>query len=102
VKPRLLDLCCKAGGAAKGYQRAGFHVVGVDKDPQPNYCGDEFHHADALAYLRWRLQLPELGFDAVHASPEPRIHSGAQFERLFFPRGQVESRGVLVIRSRCA
>lgn len=47
--PRLLDLFCGAGGCAKGYQRAGFYVVGVDKELQPRYCGDEFVQADALA-----------------------------------------------------
>ena len=59
---RLLDLFCGAGGAAKGYQRAGFYVVGVDIKPQPHYCGDEFHQADAMTY-------PLEGFDAIHASP---------------------------------
>jgi DNA (cytosine-5)-methyltransferase 1 len=29
-RPRLLDLFCGAGGAAMGYHRAGFDVVGVD------------------------------------------------------------------------
>ena len=61
-KPRILDLFSGAGGAAKGYQRAGFYVVGVDINPQPHYCGDEFHQADALTY-------PLEGFDAYHASP---------------------------------
>jgi DNA (cytosine-5)-methyltransferase 1 len=61
-RPRLLDLCCKAGGATKGYQRAGFYVVGVDIEPQPNYCGDEFLQADAMTF-------PLDGFDAYHASP---------------------------------
>jgi site-specific DNA-cytosine methylase len=28
-RPRLLDLFCGAGGAAMGYHRAGFEVVGV-------------------------------------------------------------------------
>ena len=28
--PRLLDLFCGASGCTKGYQRAGFYVVGVD------------------------------------------------------------------------
>jgi DNA (cytosine-5)-methyltransferase 1 len=62
VKPRLLDLFCGAGGATRGYQLAGFHVTGVDLHPQPNYCGDEFHQADALEF-------PLEGFDAIHASP---------------------------------
>jgi DNA (cytosine-5)-methyltransferase 1 len=64
VKPRLLDWFCGAGGVAKGYQRAGFYVVGVDKEPQPNYCGDEFIQAD-LTKTAWLL----FDFDAIHASP---------------------------------
>jgi len=62
MKPRLLDLFCGAGGATKGYQRAGFYVVGVDIKPQPHYCGDEFYQADALEF-------PLEGYDAYHASP---------------------------------
>lgn len=62
MKPRLLDLFCGAGGAAKGYQRAGFYVVGVDIKPQPRYCGDEFVQADAMTF-------PLEGFMAIHASP---------------------------------
>jgi DNA (cytosine-5)-methyltransferase 1 len=62
MKPRLLDLFSGAGGAARGYQRAGFHVTGVDIRPQPHYAGDEFIQADAMTY-------PLEGFDAIHASP---------------------------------
>lgn len=65
-KPRLLDLFCGAGGCTKGYQEAGFYVVGVDIKPQPNYCGDEFEQFDALAYLRG---MERSWFDAIHASP---------------------------------
>ena len=62
---RLLDLFCGAGGAARGYQLAGFHLTGVDNKPQPRYIGEKFVQADALEYLA------EHGheFDAVHASP---------------------------------
>lgn len=61
MKPRLLDLFCGAGGAAMGYHRAGFEVVGVDINPQPHYPF-EFHQGDAMT---WPLD----GFDAIHASP---------------------------------
>jgi DNA (cytosine-5)-methyltransferase 1 len=61
VRPRLLDLFCGAGGAAMGYHRAGFDVVGVDINPQPHYPF-EFHQGDAMT---WPLD----GYDAIHASP---------------------------------
>lgn len=63
-RPRLLDLFCGPGGAAMGYHRAGFDVVGVDINPQPNYPF-EFHEADALDYLVGN----GLHYDSIHASP---------------------------------
>ena len=65
--PRLLDLFCGAGGAAVGYHRAGFTVVGVDLEPQPNFPF-EFIRADAMTY-------PLDGFDAIHASPPCKAFS---------------------------
>lgn len=62
MKPVLVDLCCKAGGATRGYQLAGFHVVGVDVESQPNYCGDEFVCASMF-------DVDLSGADAIHASP---------------------------------
>lgn len=66
MKPRLLDLFAGAGGAARGYQNAGFEVWGVDIAPQPRYCGERFQQMDAFAYVeRYGVD----NFDAVHASP---------------------------------
>jgi DNA (cytosine-5)-methyltransferase 1 len=49
-----------------GWAMAGFEVIGVDIDPQPNYPF-EFHQADALE----ELESPEwpVTFDVIHASP---------------------------------
>lgn len=64
-QPRLLDAYCGAGGAARGYMDAGFHVTGVDIARQPRFCGDVFVQGDAIEYIR------EHGheFDAIHSSP---------------------------------
>ncbi|MDT0303986.1 DNA cytosine methyltransferase [Streptomonospora wellingtoniae] len=64
-RPRLLDLYCCAGGATSGYQDVGFHVTGVDIDPQPNYVGDAFHQGDAIAFVAEHGHT----FDLIHASP---------------------------------
>lgn len=69
-RPRLLDLFCGAGGAAKGYHDAGFEVVGVDIEDQRRYPY-EFHEGHALEYLRKH----GAEFDAVHASPPCQAHT---------------------------
>jgi DNA (cytosine-5)-methyltransferase 1 len=79
--PVLLDLYCCAGGIARGFQQAGFFVVGVDTEPQPRYAGDVFHQADAVETL---AQLVEQGHVqghrpvAVHASPPCQRWAGGQ------------------------
>jgi len=64
MRPRLLDLFCGAGGAAVGYHRAGFDVVGVDIKPQPRYPF-MFVQGDALEFAARNGR----HFDAIHASP---------------------------------
>lgn len=81
-KPRLLDLFCGAGGAAMGYHRAGFEVVGVDIKPQPNYPF-QFLQTDALLFLRegnWAVATgyETWTFDAIHASPPCQAFTNAQ------------------------
>ena len=87
---RLLDLYCCAGGSSKGYQRAGFHVTGVDANPQPRHCGDEFIQGDALEYLEAHGH----EYDAIHASPPCQGYSimhnlpwlrGREYPRLIKP-----------------
>jgi DNA (cytosine-5)-methyltransferase 1 len=72
TRPRLLDLYCCQGGAAMGYHRVGFDVVGVDVAPQPRYPF-EFHQADALEYLAAH----GAEFDAIHASPPCQLYTVA-------------------------
>ncbi|MFJ1940665.1 SAM-dependent methyltransferase [[Kitasatospora] papulosa] len=72
-KPRLLDLFCCQGGAAKGYAESGFDVTGVDIHPQPRYPY-RFVQAEAVAYVM------EHGaeFDVIHASPPCQHDSDCQ------------------------
>jgi DNA (cytosine-5)-methyltransferase 1 len=74
-RPLLLDLFCGAGGAAMGYHRAGFDVVGVDIKPQPHYPF-EFQQMDAFDALRYLANgWPGVEPDAIHASPPCQAYS---------------------------
>lgn len=79
MKPRLLDLYCGAGLAADGYAAAGWEVVGVDINPQPDYPY-EFWQADALRVLDEFTEMD--GFDAVHASPPCQFLTRAKHLRV--------------------
>ncbi|MFE1026804.1 SAM-dependent methyltransferase [Streptomyces sp. NPDC058818] len=72
-RPRLLDLFCCQGGAAKGYADAGFDVTGVDLSPQPRYPF-RFVQADAIAFVREH----GAAFDFIHGSPPCQHDSECQ------------------------
>lgn len=71
---KLLDLFCGAGGAARGYMNAGFHVTGVDYHAQPRYSGDEFIYANVYEWLPTHQDLVST-FDVIHASPPCQKYS---------------------------
>ena len=75
---KLLDLYCKAGGASKGYQLAGFEVVGVDIKKQKRYPY-EFIQADCLELMKDMKFLKS--FDVIAASPPCQTHSITQHLR---------------------
>ena len=109
-KPRLLDLFCGAGGAAMGYHRAGFAVVGVDINPQPDYPF-EFIQADAFEFLARQIEWgSERGtgidwfsainwFSAIHASP-PCQASTTMSNRWRGAGGKADSHENLIGRTR--
>jgi len=76
VKPKLLDLYCKAGGSSMGYHRAGFEVTGVDNIYQKRYPFN-FIQADAVDILKDHTFLRK--FDVIAASPPCQTHSITKF-----------------------
>ena len=81
-KYKLLDCCCKAGGASMGYYNAGFEVVGVDIEPQPNYPF-EFIRGDVLKILKDDEFISQ--FSIITCSPPCQKYS-----RLKYLSGNVE------------
>lgn len=87
--PRLLDLFCGCGGCSVGYALAGFHVTGVDVNPQP-YYPFEFIQSDVFK-LDYDFFL---SFDVIHASPPCQAYTraaatirkqGKQYPDLYLP-----------------
>jgi DNA (cytosine-5)-methyltransferase 1 len=75
---KLLDLFCKAGGAAMGYHRAGFEVTGVDIKNQKRFPF-EFIQADAIEVLNDLDFISQ--FDVITASPPCQTHSATRHLR---------------------
>lgn len=67
-RPLLIDFCCGAGGAAEGYRRAGFRVIGVDIARQRHFPLGDMHFIQAEA-LAWFDAHNFVNVAAVHASP---------------------------------
>ncbi|MEU8462659.1 DNA methylase [Streptomyces sp. NPDC029003] len=69
-RPLLLDLFCCAGGAAVGYERAGFAVEGVDIIDRSARYPYPFRQGDALTVLAELTETGEIRrYAAAHASP---------------------------------
>lgn len=74
----VLDLYCCQGGATKGYQTAGYRVVGVDLEDQPRYIGDEFWQSDAISFLTVHRDWILGNVTFIHASPPCQFDSDCQ------------------------
>lgn len=72
-EPVVLDLFCGGGGAAEGYRRVGFRVIGVDNaDHAASFSKvGEFHQLD------WQEGLGKFAdrADFIHASPPCQLYS---------------------------
>lgn len=71
---RLIDFCCKAGGTSMGYHMAGFEVVGIDSEMQPNYPF-RFMQDDITKITDAEANRIRDNFDAVAASPPCKPYS---------------------------
>lgn len=81
-RPLLLDLFCGAGGAAMGYYRAGFEVVGVDIEYQIHHPANGLFPLDGFSFVQSEACkfLEQYGsqFDAIHASPPCQAFTGVR------------------------
>ena len=71
---KILDLFCGGGGATMGIEEEGNVItMGVDINPQPEYCGDEFMVSDVFDLKQDFLK----EFDFIWASPTCQVHTFA-------------------------
>ncbi len=108
--PRLLDLCCCAGGCSVGYSRAGFAPYGIDNDPKPlrhypfpHICMDALEAMDRL--LRGEgltfsnsQTLYLVDFAAFHASPPCQNYS--RIRKLTVAQGRAKQYPRLIVPLR--
>jgi DNA (cytosine-5)-methyltransferase 1 len=79
-----------------GFHQAGFDIVGVDIDPQPNYPF-EFHQADAVEFI----QKHGHEFDAAGGSPPCQAHSPLNaYNHKEYPRLIGPTRDALIATGR--
>jgi DNA (cytosine-5)-methyltransferase 1 len=95
MAPVLLDLFSGAGGAAVGYALAGFQVIGIDIDEQPDYPFT-FIKADVMN-LNLAALVASSGAVAVHASPPCQAYSPLNaYNQLSYPDLVAPTRELLV------
>lgn len=91
TRPLLYDVFCGGGGCTKGYQQAGFRVIGIDSHPQPHYCGDGFMQMDAFEFFRRYMSGEYEPASAFHCSPpcqgysNTRVINGHNYPMLIEP-----------------
>lgn len=92
----VLDTFCCSGGMGMGFYLAGFDVVGVDIDPQPNYPFP-FIQADAVEFIsRYGAR-----YDLIHGSPPCQDYSNLNaYNHKDYPRLIEPTREAMVASGR--
>ena len=70
TRPLLYDVFCGGGGCSKGYQMAGFRVIGIDVKCCKTYPGDGFLQMGWQEFMAGYMRGEYGEAAAFHASPE--------------------------------